>query len=111
MQLYDIVFNSIKKIKNKIKQDPTTNENVSSVLAAELTLISTILVASIMLRHINIILTVVIILGLSLFLLSNMPLMPIIKSEQSDSLNKMMFYVILTLGILVTVIYWGVYNF
>jgi energy-converting hydrogenase B subunit G len=98
----------VQKFKDKIKKDTITNENVSSAMAAELTIISTILISSIMLRHVNVLLTVLIILGLGLFLITNMPLISKLKKEQDDSLNKMMFYVILTLAILVSAIYWGV---
>jgi len=59
---------------------------------------------------VNIILAVIIVLGLGLFLITNMPLIPKIKREQDDSLEKMMFYTILTLGILITVVYWGTTN-
>jgi energy-converting hydrogenase B subunit G len=113
MGFYDRIVNSFKSItdiKGKISRDPTTNKSVSSALAAELTIISTLLIASLLLRHINIILTIIAILGLGLFLLTNMPLIPKLKREQSDSLEKMTFYVILTLGILITVIYWGTTN-
>jgi energy-converting hydrogenase B subunit G len=108
MSLYSLIANSIEKFKNRINEDPTTNENVSSAIAAELTLISTILIAAIMLRHVNILLTVIVILGLGVYLITDMPLISKFKKEQDDSLNKMMFYVILTLAILVTVIYWGI---
>ena len=77
-----------------------TNELVSSALAAELTLISTILIAAILLRHINIFLTIIVVLVLGVFLVGNMPLIPRLKREQSESLEKMTFYAILTLGIL-----------
>ncbi|MCL2687097.1 MAG: energy-converting hydrogenase B subunit G EhbG [Methanobrevibacter sp.] len=110
MELYDKIVNSFKgitSIKEKVKDDLTTNESVSSALAAELVLISTLLIAAIMFRHINIILTIVVVLGLALILITNMPLIPKLIKEQSDSLEKMMFYVILTLGILITIIYWG----
>ncbi|MDR3223265.1 MAG: energy-converting hydrogenase B subunit G EhbG [Methanobrevibacter sp.] len=108
MDIYILIHNSVQKFKNKIKKDTITNENVSSAMAAELTIISTILISSIMLRHINVLLTVLIILGLGLCLITNMPLISKLKKEQDDSLNKMMFYVILTLAILVSAIYWGV---
>lgn len=110
MGIYDRIVNSIKSvtdIKGKLTRDSTTNESVSSALAAELTIISTLLIASLMLRYINIILTIVVILGLGLILITNMPIIPKLKREQSDSLKKMTFYAILTLGILITVIYWG----
>ncbi|MCL2114688.1 MAG: energy-converting hydrogenase B subunit G EhbG [Methanobrevibacter sp.] len=107
MRLYDMVVNSFKEVKMKVAKDSTTNESVSSVLAAELTLISTLLIAAIMLRHFNIVLAIVVILGLVLFFTTNMPLMPKIKREQDDSLEKMVFYAVLTLGTLITIIYWG----
>lgn len=110
MGLYEKILNSFKGLKERITNDPITNESVSSTLAAELTLISTILIAAIMLRHLNIILTVIVVLGLGLFLVTNMPLIPALKSEQSDSLEKMLFYIIVTLGILITVLYWGIAN-
>ena len=109
MRLYDIIVNSLES-KKKVIRDSTTNESVSSALAAELTLISTLLIAAIMLRQFNTILAVIIVLGLGLFLITNMPLIPKIKKEQDDSLEKMMFYTILTLGILITVVYWGTTN-
>lgn len=111
MGLYEKIINSFKgitNIKQRIKEDSPTNESVSSVLAAELVLISTILVATIMLRHINLFLAMVVVLALGVLLVTNMPLIPKLKREQSDSLDKMSFYAILTLGILVTIIYWGV---
>ncbi|MDR2544244.1 MAG: energy-converting hydrogenase B subunit G EhbG [Methanobrevibacter sp.] len=108
MDIYTMIHNSVQNFQNKLKKDKITNENVSSSIAAELTIISTILISSILLRHINVMLTVLIILGLGLYLITNMPLISKLKKEQDDSLNKMMFYVILTLGILVSVVYWGV---
>jgi energy-converting hydrogenase B subunit G len=105
-----MVVNSFKGVKNKVVKDTSTNESVSSALAAELTLVSTLLIAAIMLRHFNTILAVIIVLGLGLFLITNMPLIPKIKREQDDSFEKMMFYTILTLGILITVVYWGTAN-
>jgi len=108
MDIYTMIHNSVKNFQNKLKKDNITNENVSSAIAAELTIVSTILISSILLRRINVMLTVLIILGLGLYLITNMPLISKLKKEQDDSLNKMMFYVILTLGILVSVVYWGV---
>ena len=105
-----MVVNSFKKVEKKVIKDSPTNESVSSALAAELTLISTLLIAAIILRHVNIIFTIIVVLGLILFFITNMPLIHKIKREQDDSLEKMMFYVILTLGILITIIYWGSAN-
>jgi energy-converting hydrogenase B subunit G len=106
--IYTKISDSINKFKNKLKKDPNTNENVTSAMAAELTIISSVLISAIMLRHLSIILTVLIILGLGLYLITNIPIIGKIKKEQNDSLNRMTFYVILTLAILVTTIYWGV---
>ncbi|MDO8869219.1 MAG: hypothetical protein Q7V10_00515 [Methanobacteriaceae archaeon] len=36
-----------------------------------------------------------------------MPIIPRLKREQNDSLKNMEFYVILTLGVLITLFYWG----
>lgn len=105
-----MIVNSFKGVTEKVVKDSATNESVSSALTAELTLISTLLIAAIMLRHFNIPLTVIVVLGLGLLLITNMPLIPKLKKEQDDSLEKMMFYAILTLGILITVIYWGTTN-
>jgi len=107
MGLYDMVVNSFKERKKKIEKDPIRNESVSSVLVAELTLISTLLLAAISLRHFSPALAIIVILGLALLLFTNLPIMPKIKIEQDDSLDKMTFYIILTLGILITVICWG----
>ena len=110
MGFYDKLVNSFKNITdiNKgYKRDSASTESVSSALAAELTLISTILIAALLLRHINIFLTIIIILGLCLIFITNMPIIPKLKREQSDSLEKMTFYTILTLGILAAIIYWG----
>ena len=113
MGFYDRVVNSFKNvtnIKKRMKNDPATSESVSSALAAELTLISTILVVFLLFRHIDAFLTVIIVLITCLFLIINMPIIPKLKREQNDSLERMTFYVILTLGILLIVIYWGTSN-
>jgi energy-converting hydrogenase B subunit G len=107
---YDKIINSFKNItdiKQRVKDDSATTDSVSSALAAELTLISTILIASLLLRHIHIILTIIVVLVLCLILITSMPLIPKFTREQSDSLEKMTFYAILTLGILAMLIYWG----
>ncbi|MGL6299188.1 MAG: energy-converting hydrogenase B subunit G, EhbG [Methanobacteriaceae archaeon] len=108
MTLYDTFIKILKGRTEKFKNNEESNISVSSTLAAEVTFIVVLLISAIMLRRISILLTIVIILGLSLALLTNMPLMPSIKKEQNDSLSSMLFYVIITLGILITVFYWGV---
>ena len=40
-------------------------------------------------------------------LIKNMPLIPKFKIEQDDSLDKMIFYAVMVLGIVVVFVYWG----
>ena len=108
MSYYDDFVKSLSKYKDKVSRDPTTNEKVSGALAAEITLISTLLIASLLLRHINIVLTAVVVVVLAAVLITNLPLIHKVQSEMSDSLDKMIFYGVVTLGILVVILYWGV---
>jgi len=110
MGLYDKLINSLANLKENLSHDGFTNESVSSALAAELTLISTILLIALLIRHINLALAIILVIVSSVLLVTNMPLIPKFKSEQGDSLEKMIFYVIITLGILITIIYWGTSN-
>lgn len=108
MNLYDLIITRIQQIQEKAKeQEAVTNVSASSVLAAEMTLISSVLIAAIMLRKINDILMVVVVLALFIIMVTAMPIMPRLKREQNDSLTSMTFYVILTLGVLITLLYWG----
>jgi energy-converting hydrogenase B subunit G len=108
MNLYDLIIGKINQIQDKAKeQEPVTNVSASSVLAAEITLISSVLIAAIMLRKISAILMVVVVLGLFFIMVTAMPIIPGLKKEQNDSINSMTFYVILTLGVLITLFYWG----
>lgn len=108
MNLYDLIIGKIQQIQDKTKeQEPVTNISASSVLAAEITLISSVLIAAIMLRKINDILMVVVVLALFFIMVTAMPIIPRLKKEQNDSLKNMEFYVILTLGVLITLFYWG----
>ena len=79
MSLYDSFLDSIKDLRSKLKND----------------------------RHVNMFASVFLVIILAVLLISNMPLAPKIKREQDDSLEKMSFYIIVTLGVLVAVIYWG----
>lgn len=108
MSLYDLIFNKVHEIQEKTKeQEPVTNISASSTLAAEITLISSLLIAAVMLRKINSILMVVVVLALGFALIMAMPIMPRLKMEQRDSFHNMIFYLILTLGILISLFYWG----
>ncbi|MDR0911365.1 MAG: energy-converting hydrogenase B subunit G EhbG [Methanobrevibacter sp.] len=112
MGYYSKLIESFDNYKNTLideyKSSPTTNNNVSSLIAGELTIIISVLVTAIMLRSVNIMLSVGIIIILAVLLITNMPLMPKIMREHEDSLDMMMFYVVLVLAILVTIIYWGI---
>lgn len=107
MTLYDSFLNSMKELRSKLKKDPATMDNVSGALAAEITVVVTLLLSALLMRHINIFASVFVIIFLAVLLISNMPLAPKIKREQEDSLEKMSFYIIVTLGVLVAIIYWG----
>lgn len=108
MNLYDLIIGKIQQIQDKAKeQEPVTNMSASAVLAAEITLISSVLIAAIMLRKISDILMVVVVLALFFIMVTAMPIIPRLKREQNDSLKSMEFYVILTLGVLITLFYWG----
>lgn len=102
MKLYDRIINIIEGIKGT-----ATNEGVSGSLTAELTIISTLVLSCILIRHLNIFLSIIVLLGLIVVLITNMPLMRLFRKEQENSLDQMLFYVIVTLGILFTAIFWG----
>jgi energy-converting hydrogenase B subunit G len=110
MGLYDRLINSFTNLKENISNDAYTSESVSSALAAELTLISTLLLLVFMIRKVSLALAIIVVIILSVLLVTNMPLIPKLKREQGDSLEKMLFYVIIALGILITIIYWGTTN-
>ena len=60
MGLYDDFLESVKSLRSKLYNDPATMDNVSGALAAELTIIVSLLLFAILLRHISIIATVVV---------------------------------------------------
>ena len=107
MALYQKFLDSIKGLKSNLSKDPTTMDNVSGALAAELLVLVSLILAALFLRHVSAIASIIVVILVAILFFTNMPLAGKIKSEQSDSLEKMTFYVIVTLGILVAVIYWG----
>jgi energy-converting hydrogenase B subunit G len=111
MSLYDIIINRIKKVQTQGEEEgPVTSIDASSTLAAEITLLSSLLVAAIMLRFFSnalMIIAVLLVIAIAVFA---MPIMPKLKREQNDSLNGMVFYVILALGIVTVLFYWGSLN-
>jgi energy-converting hydrogenase B subunit G len=110
MNLYDLIVKKIKDIQGVADDRPVTNVSISSVLTAEITLISCIIVALIMLRLVNKILMIIAVLAVLAVVLLAMPLMPRFRSEQNDSLASMTFYVIIALAIVITLFYWGSSN-
>lgn len=101
MGLYDEFFELIKS------KFPRTNEGMTGGLAAELLLIISLIILCLLFRHINVLLSVVLVIVLAIIVLTNMPISQKFAKEQDDSLDKMMFYVIVALGIIVVFLYWG----
>ncbi len=104
---YRKFLSSIIGLRSKLSKDPTTMDNVSGALAAEFLIFVSLILAALFLRHISAIASIIVVILAAILLFTNMPLAPKIKSEQSDSLEKMTFYVIIVLGVLVALIYWG----
>ena len=107
MSLYRKFLSSVKGLKSDLSKDPTTMDNVSGAIAAEFLIFVSLILAALFLRHTSAIASVIVVILAAILLFSNMPLASKVKSEQSDSLEKMGFYVLITLGILISVIYWG----
>ena len=107
MKLYDQIFDVVKQFKKLFSPGPVTNADVSGSLTAEIFLIVSLLLSAILLRHVNVLLAGIVTLILAFVLISNIPLIPKFKIEQDDSLEKMIFYAIITLSIIVVCMYWG----
>ena len=107
MKLYDQIFNVVKKFKELFSPGPVTNADVSGSLTAEIFLIVSIVIASLLIRHINVLLAGLVTLILAIVLIFSIPLIPKFKIEQEDSLEKMLFYAIIVLGMIVIFLYWG----
>ena len=107
MKLYDQIFNVVKQFKKLFSPGPVTNADVSGSITAEIFLIVSLVLAALLLRHVSILLAGLVTLILAIVLISNIPLIPKFKIEQEDSLEKMLFYAVVTLGIIVAFMYWG----
>ena len=107
MKLYDQIFGVVKQFKKLFSPGPVTNADVSGIITAEIFLIVSLLLSAVLLRHINILLAGLVLLILTIVLISNIPLIPKFKMEQEDSLEKMIFYAIVTLSIIIAFMYWG----
>lgn len=111
MNIYDIILKKIKDVRMETGDDrPVSNMAVSSMLTAEITLISSLLIAVVMFRLLNKTLMIVLVVVIFLLAFVAMPIMPRLKREQNDSLASMSFYVIIALGIVVVLFYWGNLN-
>ena len=107
MKLYDQLFYVIKRFKKLFSPGPVTNADVSGSITAEIFIIVSIVIASLLLRHVSVLLAGLVTLILAVVLITNIPLIPKFRIEQEDSLNKMLFYAVIALGFIVIFLYWG----
>ena len=107
MKLYDQIFDVVKQFKKLFSPGPVTNADVSGSITAEIFLIVSLVLATLLLRHLSILLAGLVAFVLVILLISNIPLIPKFKIEQEDSLEKMLFYAVITLSIIVAFMYWG----
>lgn len=107
MSLYDRIFDVVKQFRKLFSPGPVTNADVSGSITSEIFLIVSIILAVLMLRHVSVLLAGLIALIAAVILLVNIPLIPKFKIEQEDSLDKMLFYAIVTLAIIGAIMYWG----
>lgn len=107
MKLYDQIFGVVKQFKKLFSPGPVTNADVSGSITAEIFIIVSLILSVLLLRHISVLLAALVAFILAIVLISNIPLIPKFKIEQEDSLDKMLFYAILTLSIIVVFMYWG----
>ena len=107
MKLYDQIFGVVKQFKKLFSPGPVTNADVSGSITSEIFLIVSLVLASILLRHVNVLLAGLVAFILAIVLISNIPLIPKFKIEQEDSLEKMLFYALITLSIIIAFLYWG----
>jgi energy-converting hydrogenase B subunit G len=107
MKLYDQIFGVVKQFRKLFSPGPVTNADVSGSITAEIFLIVSLILSAILLRHISVLLAGLVTFILAIVLISNIPLIPKFKIEQEDSLEKMIFYAVLTLSIIVVFLYWG----
>ena len=107
MKLYDQIFNVVKQFKKLFSPGPVTNADVSGSITAEIFLIVSLVLSALLLRHVSVLLAGLVALILAIVLISNIPLIPKFKIEQEDSLEKMLFYAVVTLSIIIAFLYWG----
>lgn len=108
MSFYDSILKRIREIQGKAEEEePITNVSATATLTAELTLIASLLIAVVMVRLISPALMIVMIIAVFFIAIMAMPIMPKLRREQNDSFNNMIFYVVVALGIIIALFYWG----
>lgn len=107
MKLYDQIFNVVMDFRKFFSPGPVTNADVSGSITSEILLIVSLVLTCLLLRHVHILLSGLVTLIVLVVLIKNMPLIPKFKIEQDDSLDKMIFYAVMVLGIVVVFVYWG----
>ncbi|MCG2828093.1 energy-converting hydrogenase B subunit G, EhbG [Methanothermobacter sp. K4] len=107
MSFYDTVIDRIRELTEKDGEKGVSNISASAALTAEITVTAAVLIAAVMLRKINFILMVFTVLLLAVFLLTSFPISVRLRREQGDEFSRMIFYALMTLGILVSIFYWG----
>ena len=107
MKLYDQIFAVVKQFKKLFSPGPVTNADVSGSITAEIFLIVSLVLSALILRYVSILLAGFVALILTIVLITNIPLIPKFKIEQEDSLEKMLFYAVVALGIIIAFVYWG----
>jgi energy-converting hydrogenase B subunit G len=108
MNIYDIILKKIKDVRMETgDKDPVSNISATGMLTAEITLISSLLIAVVMLRLLNRTLMIALVVVIFIIIFMALPIMPRLKREQNDSLASMSFYVIVALAIIVSLFYWG----
>lgn len=111
MSFYNAIIEKIRNIQMEIEEnEAVTNLSASATLTSEITVISAVLIAVVMLRKINFILMLLVLLVLGFVILSSLPLSVKLRREQGDEFSRMIFYVLLTLGVVISAFYWGVNN-
>lgn len=108
MSIYDLILRGLTGKSEE--EEPLTNISASAMLTAEITLISSVLIALIMVRLVSKALMIVLVIAVFFIALMATPIMPKLIREQNDSFSNMIFYIVLALGILITLFYWGNFN-
>ena len=74
MALYQKFLDSIKGLKSNLSKDPTTMDNVSGALAAELLVLVSLILAALFLRHVSAIASIIVVILVAILFFTNMPL-------------------------------------